>query len=123
MGQPTRLSIIELLRARELTVGQIAVGLGADVPSISKHLSLLRNVNLVGDRKESINTFNRLLAPQAAQYLQCLERKTRGRLEEKTSEAAGTETKQHVQEKLVDLSGNHSGPDQLALEIFPKSLS
>jgi len=88
MGQPTRLGIIELLRAGELTVRHIPVGLGADAPSISKHLSLLRNVNLVGDRKEGINRFYRLLVPQAAQYLQCMDGKTVRRLEHKTDGAA-----------------------------------
>jgi len=123
IGQPTRLGIIELLQQGQLTVGQIAAHFGSDVPNISRHLSLLRKASWVGDRKEGINTFYRLLVPQAAEYLQCVEEKTRGRLEEKTSEAAGAETNQHVQEKLVDLSCDHSGPDQLALEIFPESLS
>jgi len=77
----------------------------------------------VGDRKEGLNTFNRLLAPQAAQYLQCVEGKTKRRLEEKASEVVGAEADSHGQEKPVDLSVGCPGRERLALEIFPKSLS
>jgi ArsR family transcriptional regulator len=110
VGQPTRLAIIELLQQGELNVGQIAGHLASDTPNISKHLSLLRKANWVGDRKQGANTFYRLLVPQAAQYLQCVDRKTRRQLEEHTGLEADAETCESAQENPANRSDDCTGP-------------
>jgi ArsR family transcriptional regulator len=122
MGQPTRLGIIELLQQGELTVGQIAIRLGSDVPSISKHLSLLRKVSLVSDRKEGPKIFYSLLVPQALKYLLCVEQKMRRQIEQKAGTAAEPVTTLHLPEKSATESPECTDPKQMALEIFPKSL-
>ncbi len=46
-ADPSRLSIVEALRAGSLTVGQIAMTTGLSQPNVSNHLSCLRDCGLV----------------------------------------------------------------------------
>ena len=62
LNDPTRREILELLRDRDLTAGEIADQFNISKPSISHHLDLLRQAGLVVSVKEgqfiyySINT-------------------------------------------------------------------
>ncbi len=47
LGEPSRLQIVELLRRRPFSVGDIAEALGIRQPQVSKHLGLLREAGLV----------------------------------------------------------------------------
>lgn len=47
LGEPTRLRIVELLRAGPLSVGEIAETLGVRQPQVSKHLRVLDDSGLV----------------------------------------------------------------------------
>lgn len=47
LAEPNRLHIVELLRERQLTVGEIANGLGLRQPQVSKHLRVLSEAGLV----------------------------------------------------------------------------
>lgn len=57
LGSPTRLAILEALRAGELPVGAILVQLGLDQANISQHLATLRARRLVVNRKEGNQVF------------------------------------------------------------------
>lgn len=52
LGDPTRRQIIELLRKRDMTAGEIADYFSISKPSISHHLDLLRQANIVISIKE-----------------------------------------------------------------------
>ncbi|MEO7047735.1 MAG: autorepressor SdpR family transcription factor [Ferruginibacter sp.] len=52
LGDPTRREIIELLRNKDLTAGEIADHFAMSKPSISHHLDLLRQANVVQSVKE-----------------------------------------------------------------------
>ncbi len=52
LGDPTRREIIELLRNKDLTAGEIAEHFAMSKPSISHHLDLLRQANVVQSVKE-----------------------------------------------------------------------
>lgn len=52
LGDPTRRQIIELLRKRDMTAGEIADYFSISKPSISHHLDLLRQANVVISIKE-----------------------------------------------------------------------
>ena len=62
LNDPTRRAILELLKNKDLTAGQIAEQFEISWPSISHHLELLRRAGLVMSVKEgqyvyySINT-------------------------------------------------------------------
>jgi DNA-binding transcriptional ArsR family regulator len=51
IADPTRRQILSLLRARQLTVGEIAQNFSMSRPAISKHLRLLRSAGLVASRQ------------------------------------------------------------------------
>lgn len=52
IADPTRRGILGLLRARQLTVGEIAQNFSMSRPAISKHLRLLRSAGLVASRRQ-----------------------------------------------------------------------
>jgi DNA-binding transcriptional ArsR family regulator len=52
LGDPTRRQIIELLRKRDMSAGEIADYFSISKPSISHHLDLLRQANVVISIKE-----------------------------------------------------------------------
>jgi len=52
LNDPTRREILELLKAKDLTAGEIADQFNISKPSISHHLDLLRQAGLVVSAKE-----------------------------------------------------------------------
>jgi ArsR family transcriptional regulator len=52
LRDPTRRRILEMLKERDLTAGQIAEAFSMTAPSISYHLDLLRQAQLVSSRKK-----------------------------------------------------------------------
>ncbi|HLG03919.1 MAG TPA: autorepressor SdpR family transcription factor [Bacteroidia bacterium] len=52
LDDPTRRQILEMLREKDLTAGEIADAFTISKPSISHHLDLLRQANLVISIKE-----------------------------------------------------------------------
>jgi DNA-binding transcriptional ArsR family regulator len=59
IAEPRRRDILEYLAARERAVGDIVAALGLAQPSVSKHLGVLRDVGLVGVRREGRRVFYR----------------------------------------------------------------
>lgn len=62
LNDATRREILTLLRERDMTAGEIADAFNISKPSISHHLDILRNADLVSSQKQgqyvmySINT-------------------------------------------------------------------
>ncbi|HRH70096.1 MAG: winged helix-turn-helix transcriptional regulator [Flavobacteriales bacterium] len=52
LNDPTRRRILELLRQRDMTAGDIANEFDMSFPSVSHHLDLLRQAGLVTSMKE-----------------------------------------------------------------------
>ncbi|HTG72051.1 MAG TPA: autorepressor SdpR family transcription factor, partial [Candidatus Udaeobacter sp.] len=52
LSDPTRRKILDLLRERDLTAGEIADHFQMTKPSISHHLSLLKQAGLVWDERQ-----------------------------------------------------------------------
>jgi DNA-binding transcriptional ArsR family regulator len=52
LSDPTRRKILDLLRERNLTAGEIAEHFQMTKPSISHHLSLLKQAELVWDERQ-----------------------------------------------------------------------
>jgi len=59
VAEPRRREILEYLGPEERAVGDIAVALGLNQPSVSKHLQVLLNVGLVEARRDGRRTFYR----------------------------------------------------------------
>lgn len=55
LADPTRRRILELLRERDMTVGELAEQFDMTKPSISHHLATLRAAGLVSDERHGQN--------------------------------------------------------------------
>lgn len=55
LSDPTRRKIIQLLRHEDMTAGDIANQFSISKPSISHHLSILKNADLVQDTRSGQN--------------------------------------------------------------------
>jgi DNA-binding transcriptional ArsR family regulator len=52
LGDPTRRAVLELVRDRERSVGEIARHLPVSRPAVSQHLRVLKEAGLVHDRQD-----------------------------------------------------------------------
>ncbi len=66
LADPTRRQILEDLKPGELTAGEIVSRFRISAPSISRHLSILRNAGLVEERKDGNRVFYRLVEDRLA---------------------------------------------------------
>ena len=53
LADPTRRRLVDELRAGDATVGELAGRVGAAVPSVSKHLTVLEHAGLVSRHREA----------------------------------------------------------------------
>ena len=60
LGDPTRRTIFERLRAKPLSVGEIAAGLPVSRPAVSQHLRVLKEAGLVAERRNGTRRLYRL---------------------------------------------------------------
>jgi ArsR family transcriptional regulator len=73
MAHPSRLMIIQALGAGELCVGDLRNVVGSDISTVSKHLTVLKNANIVVDRKEGLQVYYRMRLPCVAEFLSCVD--------------------------------------------------
>ncbi|MDO5618546.1 ArsR/SmtB family transcription factor [Kocuria sp.] len=52
LAEPTRRAIVEALRHGELSVGELVDAVGASQPTVSKHLRILREAEVVAQRAD-----------------------------------------------------------------------
>jgi DNA-binding transcriptional ArsR family regulator len=52
MADPTRRAMVERLRRRPMTVGELADGLPVTRPAVSQHLKILKQARIVSERRE-----------------------------------------------------------------------
>src|SRR5436189_5039568 len=62
LAVPRRREILQLIRDRELTAGEIASGFDVSRPAISQHLGVLKEGGLVSERREGARRFYRARA-------------------------------------------------------------
>jgi DNA-binding transcriptional ArsR family regulator len=77
LSDPTRRQILQLLEDGELSVGEVVERFDLSQPTISRHLSVLRQAELVDDRRSGQHVFYRLngeiLATSFADFLRTFE--------------------------------------------------
>jgi DNA-binding transcriptional ArsR family regulator len=56
LSEPMRLRLLNLLMEGEYSVGQLVEASGSGQANVSKHLGVLRDVGMVGMRKEGLST-------------------------------------------------------------------
>jgi DNA-binding transcriptional ArsR family regulator len=60
LADPKRLCVLESLAAGELSVSDLSVKVGCQVPNMSQHLAVLRSAGLVQTRRDGSSVFYRL---------------------------------------------------------------
>jgi len=73
MAHPTRLFIIEELEKEERCVCDLTGQIGADVSTVSKHLSVLKQAGIVRDDKRGNQVFYSLRVPCILNFFGCVE--------------------------------------------------
>jgi ArsR family transcriptional regulator len=74
LAHPTRIAIVELLRAGEMSAGRLIEQLGLEQANTSQHLAVLRGKQIVTSRKEGNQVFYSLRDPVLIEVLDILKR-------------------------------------------------
>lgn len=72
LAHPTRLFILDKLNEREYCVSELQELIGVDMSTISRHLAVLRQVDIIDSRKENNQVFYRLLCPCVLDFYTCI---------------------------------------------------
>ena len=73
MGHPTRLFIVDELAKGERCVCELRDMIGADISTVSKHLSVLKQAGLVEDEKRGLQVWYNLRVPCILNFFGCVE--------------------------------------------------
>ena len=73
LAHPSRLYIVEELEKGERCVCDFAEEIGADISTVSKHLSVLKQAGIVVDDKRGNQVFYQLRVPCILNFFGCVE--------------------------------------------------
>lgn len=72
MGHPTRLFILDRLKEQDHCVCELQELIGADMSTVSKHLSVLKNTGIITSRKHNNQVIYRLVCPCVLDMYKCV---------------------------------------------------
>ncbi len=72
MAHPTRLFMVDELSKRERCVRELTDMVGADISTVSKHLSILKAAGIVLDEKRGNQVFYSLRVPCVLKFFDCV---------------------------------------------------
>jgi ArsR family transcriptional regulator len=73
LGHPTRLFLVDELARRERCVAELAELVGADISTVSRHLTLLKQAGILRDERRGACTYYRLKMPCVLSFFVCIE--------------------------------------------------
>lgn len=73
LAHPTRLFIVDELSRGERSVRELTDMIGVEMPTVSRHLGVLRNVGILADDKRGLQVFYRLRVPCVLNFFKCVE--------------------------------------------------
>jgi DNA-binding transcriptional ArsR family regulator len=73
MAHPSRLMMLDALAPGELCVCELQRLVGADVSTVSRHLTLMKSAGLVKMRKQGLQVFYSLRVPCITDFFGCVE--------------------------------------------------
>ena len=85
LGHPSRVFIVETLKDDEHCVCELSELIGADMSTVSRHLSVLKKAGIVTDRKEGTTVYYSLACDCLSQMLSGVANILRMRLETQTA--------------------------------------
>jgi DNA-binding transcriptional ArsR family regulator len=72
LAHPTRLFIVDELSRGERCVCELTEMVGVEMPTVSRHLSQLKNAGILEDEKRGSQVFYRLRIPCVLNFFQCV---------------------------------------------------
>jgi DNA-binding transcriptional ArsR family regulator len=82
MAHPTRLFIIDELSKGERCVAELTEMIGADMSTISRHLSVLKGAGIVSGAKRGSQVYYELRVPCILNFFGCVEAVLRSNIDE-----------------------------------------
>lgn len=79
LAHPSRLAIAEALQEGERCVQDLTRLVGADMSTVSKHLTVMRGVGLLDMEKRGLNVFYTLRCPCLLSFFECVDSLAPGR--------------------------------------------
>lgn len=73
LAHPTRLFIVDELSRGERSVRELTEMIGVEMPTVSRHLSVLRNAGILADDKRGLQVFYSLRVPCVLNFFKCVE--------------------------------------------------
>ncbi|MFH2049357.1 MAG: metalloregulator ArsR/SmtB family transcription factor [bacterium] len=73
LAHPTRLFIVDTLSKSELCVQDLTKLVGADISTVSKHLSILKESGIIEDEKRGLQVWYSLRTPCVMNFFGCIE--------------------------------------------------
>ncbi len=71
LAHPSRLLIVDKLAEGEHSVGELTTLIGSDMSTVSKHLSVLKNVGVVRDEKRGASIYYSLRISCILNFFKC----------------------------------------------------
>jgi len=88
MAHPTRLFIVDELAKGERCVCELRDMVGADISTVSKHLSVLKQAGIVEDEKRGLQVWYSLKVPCILNFFGCVENVLKANVQTAKSVAA-----------------------------------
>ena len=73
LAHPTRLFVVDELSKGERCVCELTEMIGADISTVSKHLSILKQAGIVEDEKRGLQVWYSLRVPCILNFFGCVE--------------------------------------------------
>ena len=73
LAHPTRLLIVDELLQQERNVAELTKMVGADMSTVSKHLTVLKNVGIIRDDKRGSQVYYQLAVRCVPNFFGCIE--------------------------------------------------
>ncbi len=74
MAHPTRLYIVDALAQKSHCVAELTDMVGADMSTVSKHLTVLKSVGIIVDEKRGAHVYYSLKTPCVLNFFGCVEK-------------------------------------------------
>ena len=78
LGHEDRLRIVEELADGERCVCELVEIVGSSWPTVSRHLSVLKEAGVVADEKRGLQVFYRIALPCVPSFMTCLDASRKG---------------------------------------------
>ena len=72
LAHPARLLVVDELAKGERCVCELTAMIGSEMPTVSRHLSILKNAGIVSDDKRGAQVYYRLEMPCVTGFFKCV---------------------------------------------------